>query len=291
MREKFRNADLGISGANFLIADTGSLVLCTNEGNADLSVTAPGVHIAVVGVEKVIPSLAHLSVFVKLLARSATAQAMTIYTTILTGAKRTGDRDGPREMHVVLLDHGRAALLRDETRELLRCIRCGACLNACPVYRKVGGGHAYGAVYSGPIGAVLTPEMRGLHQYPDLPQASSLCGACFDACPVHIDIPAHLVRLRKELHDKRITPRGKRWMLSLWAWVLRGPRRYRGATALLRWVAGAITHESGGERWISHAPGIARGWTRSRDLLAPVPKSFRDWWRDEGCAQGDGGKE
>ncbi|MCA9283749.1 MAG: lactate utilization protein, partial [Phycisphaerales bacterium] len=226
MRGLYRRADLGISGANFLVADSGALVICTNEGNADLCVGTPPVHIAVVGIEKLVPSLTELPVFLKLLARSATAQPLTIYTTLVAGPRRPEERDGPEEMHVVLVDNGRIELLRPETRELLRCIRCGACLNACPVYRKAGGGHAYGAVYSGPIGAVITPLLKGLENYPDLPQASSLCGACARACPVAIDIPHHLVRLRGELVRRRIEGPLARLVYATWNAALHRPWSY-----------------------------------------------------------------
>ena len=202
LREKYRHADLGISGGNFLVAETGSLVLCTNEGNGRLCTTVPKIHIAFVGIEKLIPRLADLGVMLKLLARSSTGQPLTVYTHIVTGPKRAAEPDGPEQVHVVLIDNGRTDVLREETREMLRCIRCGACLNACPVYRKIGG-HAYGSVYSGPIGAILTPVLKGLDHYPDLPHASSLCGACYEACPVKINIPKYLIQLRGELIDAR----------------------------------------------------------------------------------------
>lgn len=284
MRKKFRQADLGISGANFLIAETGSLVLCTNEGNADLSVAVPRIHVAFVGIEKVIPRLEDLSVFLKLLARSATSQPLTIYTTILTGTRKKEDPDGPEQQHVILIDNGRTEILREETRELLRCIRCGACLNACPVYRKVGGGHAYGAVYSGPIGATITPLLKGLQNYPDLPHASSLCGACFEACPVKIDIPSQLIRLRKVMVEQKLTGFGERASMHLWASVLKRPMLYRFAAAVFRFVerrmgdSPSSTDISTDRKWISSAPGPVAGWTQVRDLPTPPSQSFRDWW-------------
>lgn len=281
IRELYRTADLGVSGANFLLADTGSLVLCTNEGNADLSVACPKVHIAFVGIEKVIPSAAHLPIFLKLLARSATAQPITVYTSIISGPARPDDRDGPRELHVVLIDNGRSRVLREESRELLACIRCGACLNACPVYRKAGGGHAYGSVYSGPIGAVLTPELRGLASYPDLPHASSLCGACHAACPVNIDIPAHLVRLRRDQIATGVTSLRDRLPLRIWAWVMRSPVRYRAAAAVARWLAARLGPSS--STWSPHAPPGLEGWTASRHLPLPARQSFREWWRARSC--------
>src|SRR5690606_35597136 len=194
LREKYRRADLGISGGNFLVAETGSLVICTNEGNGRFCTSAPRVHVAFVGIEKLVPRLEHMAVMLKLLARSSTGQPMTCYTHHVTGPRRPHESaavGGPEHVHFILVDNGRTEALKEETREMLRCIRCGACLNACPVYRKVGG-HAYGSVYSGPIGAILTPVLRGLHNYPDLPHASSLCGACYEACPVKINIPKYL---------------------------------------------------------------------------------------------------
>lgn len=279
IRELYRTADLGVSGANFLLADTGSIVLCTNEGNADLSVACPKVHIAFVGIEKVIPSASHLPIFLKLLARSATAQPITVYTSIITGPARPDDRDGPRELHVVIIDNGRSRVLREESRELLSCIRCGACLNACPVYRKAGGGHAYGSVYSGPIGAVLTPELRGLASYPDLPHASSLCGACHAACPVNIDIPAHLVRLRRDQVTSGVTTLRDRLPLSIWAWVMRSSARYRAAAAVARWAAARLLP---GKKWTPAGPPGVGGWTDSRHLPLPADESFREWWRRRG---------
>jgi L-lactate dehydrogenase complex protein LldF len=290
MRDLFASADLGISGANFLLADTGGLVLCTNEGNADLSVTAPRVHVALVGIEKVIPSGAHLPVFIKLLARSATGQPVTVYTSVLNGPRRESDADGPEEMHVVLLDHGRAGVLASEARALLRCIRCGACLNACPVYRKVGGGHAYGSVYSGPIGAVLTPNLRGVANYPDLARASSLCGACREACPVDIDIPGELVRLRE---SRAAGSFAERLAMRAWAWMLGSASRYRLGAWMARRVLSAFAEvpERDGRAWVT-SPGTWQGplagWTGSRDFPAPARESFRSWWKNRSGTNGGG---
>src|SRR5438067_786401 len=202
LREKFRIADMGISGANFAVAETGTIVLVTNEGNGRLTTTCPRVHVALVGIEKVIPRLADLPVFLKLLARAATGQTLSIYTTMITGPKRPGELDGPEVFHLVLLDNGRSRILASPFRESLQCIRCGACLNACPVYRRIGG-HAYGGVYSGPIGSILTPLYDSVADNPHLPHASSLCGACQAACPVRINIPHMLIGLRElQHHDK-----------------------------------------------------------------------------------------
>lgn len=286
MRDKYCAADLGITGANFLIAETGGLVLCTNEGNADLVVTGPRVHVAMVGIEKVIPERRHLPVFLKLLARSATAQPLTVYTTTVTGPARADDADGPDQVHVILVDNGRTELLREEARELLRCIRCGACLNACPIFRHVGGGHAYGSVYSGPIGAVLTPELKGLTNYPDLPKASSLCGACFEACPVHIDIPRHLVRLRGAMVDAGALTFSQRMGMRIWGFLLRGRWRYRAFSGLqrfgLRWLGRGVHSERPPmveRRWLGSGPGPVRGWTEARDMPTPTAHDFRKWWR------------
>lgn len=286
LRERYRRADLGVSGANFLVAETGSMVLCTNEGNGRFCTAVPRVHVALAGIEKVIPRLDHLAVFLKLLARSSTAQPLTCYTQIITGPRRGDEVDGPDEVHVILVDNGRTELLREPTREILRCIRCGACLNACPVYRKIGG-HAYGGVYSGPIGALITPLFKGLENYPDLPRASSLCGACYEACPVKIDIPRQLIRLRSEMVRRDIRTGFDRLIYRIWAWSLSGSIRYRCAGWLARrvlrlmsWLAGTMSEGEcySSRGWIQRLIGPAAGWTSERDLPTPPAASFRDWW-------------
>src|SRR5262249_2520397 len=221
LREKFFGTDLGISGANFAVAQTGSIVLITNEGNGRLTTTWPRVHVALMGMEKVIPRLADLPVFLKLLARAATGQTLSVYTTLITGPRRPGELDGPEEFHLVIMDNGRSRILAGPFRESLECIRCGACLNACPVYRRIGG-HAYGGVYSGPIGSILTPLYDSVSNNPELPHASSLCGACQAACPVKINIPHMLIGLREVQHQY---PSGRLEQLAykLWTAVLRNP--------------------------------------------------------------------
>ena len=200
LREMFAKAGVGMSGANFAVAETGSIVVIENEGNIRFCTTAPRVHVVLVGIEKIIPRLSDLGVFLRLLGRSGSGQKLTSYTSILTGPRRSGE-DGPEEMHVVVIDNGRIATLADEKmREVLYCIRCGACLNACPVFRKIGG-HAYGWVYSGPIGALVTPQLAGLERTRELPFASSLCGACREVCPVKINIPDLLLHLRGQVQE------------------------------------------------------------------------------------------
>ncbi len=293
LRDKYRHADLGISGGNFLVAETGSVVICTNEGNGRLCTSAPPIHIACVGIEKLLPRLEHLAVLLKILARSSTGQPLTVYNHIMTGPRRAHEPDGPQQMHIVLVDNGRTEILKEETREMLRCIRCGACLNACPVYRKVSG-HAYGAVYSGPIGALITPMFRGLANYKDLPNASSLCGACYEACPVKINIPKFLVQLRSDMVSKRITKWSDRLFYRLWGASLKHPvsyvlggmmqrimfrRRARAEGTLGEGtLAGRDTYASRG--WVSDLPGPVSGWTSERDMPTPPAKSFRDWWKD-----------
>lgn len=282
LREKYKRADLGISGGNFLIAETGSLVLCTNEGNGRFCTSAPRIHIAFVGIEKVIPRHADLAVFLKLLARSSTAQPLTCYTHIITGPRRPHEHDGPEQLHVILIDNGRTEILREETRELLRCIRCGACLNACPVYRKIGG-HAYGSVYSGPIGAVITPLLRGIGNFPDLPHASSLCGACYEACPVHIDIPRHLVRLRAELVRRNNDSLLSRLLFAAWTLSLRSTFTYRLASLAQRIVLRSLgsadsAHAYRSSTWLNDAPGPLSAWTSQREFPTPPPRDFRHWW-------------
>jgi L-lactate dehydrogenase complex protein LldF len=274
LRERFRHADLGITGANFAVAETGTIVLVTNEGNGRLTTTCPRVHIALVGMEKVIPRLEDLPVFLKLLARAATGQTLSVYTTLITGPRRPGERDGPEEFHLVLLDNGRSRVLATPFRESLQCIRCGACLNACPVYRRIGG-HAYGGVYSGPIGSILTPLYDSVAANPDLPHASSLCGACQAACPVRINIPHMLIGLR-ELQHAHKSGRGERLAYWLWKEVLRRPFLYRLALRVARPVLRLLARDG----WLRKLPGPGAGWTAARDFPAPAAQSFRERWKE-----------
>lgn len=279
LRQRFAEAEVGITGANFAIAETGSIVLISNEGNARLTTSLPRIHIALMGMEKVIPRLADLPCFLKVLARAATGQKLSVYTSVITGARRPGELDGPEEFHLVILDNGRSRILEGPLRESLFCIRCGACLNACPIYRNVGG-HAYGGVYSGPIGAVLTPLYDGLGQNHHLPHASSLCGACQAACPVKIQIPEMLIRLREQLHHE---PSESNWLERTayrgWARVLRSPWLYGWATWLATRTLGRWQRRSG---WLRKLPGRLHGWTAKRDFPAPAADRFRDWWEREG---------
>jgi L-lactate dehydrogenase complex protein LldF len=272
LRDKFYQADLGITGANFAVAETGTIVLITNEGNGRLTTTCPRIHVALMGMEKVIPRLEDLPVFLKLLARAATGQPLSVYTTLVTGPRRPGERDGPEQFHLVILDNGRSRILASPYRESLQCIRCGACLNACPVYRRIGG-HAYGGVYAGPIGSILTPLYDSVAENPHLPHASSLCGACLAACPVRINIPHMLIGLRELQHQDR-RHRGEEWAYRLWRSVLQRPWLYRlalrGARLVLRPFARA--------GWLRRLPGPGRGWTAARDFPAPARRSFRERW-------------
>jgi L-lactate dehydrogenase complex protein LldF len=282
LRDKFLAADIGVSGANFLVADSGAVVLVENEGNARLTTSAPKIHIAVAGIEKVIPRAQDLATFLKLLGRSATGQPLTVYTSFLSGPRRGSEIDGPDEFYVVLIDNGRTKLLADrEKRQSLHCIRCGACLNICPVYRRIGG-HSFPWVYSGPIGAIITPQFMGPMHEPGLPFASSLCGACAEVCPVKIDIPKVLVDLRAEVKKaERREGDGKleRLAFRIWAWVMQHPLIYEMAGM----AAGALAPEAA-KGYIRSAPpimnqGPIRGWLSQRDLPAPAPKSFRQMWR------------
>lgn len=274
LREKFYKADLGISGANFMVAETGTVVLITNEGNGRLTTTCPRVHIALAGIEKVIPRFRDLPVFLKLLARGATGQTLSIYTTVITGPRRQDELDGPEEFHLVLLDNGRSRILGGPFRESLQCIRCGACLNACPVYRRIGG-HAYGGVYSGPIGSILTPLYDSVSQNPHLPHASSLCGACQAACPVKINIPHMLIGLRELQHHYKPN-RLEKWAYGLWKAVLQRPWLYR----LLLKAARIVLRPFASDGWLSRLPGAGRNWTEVRDFPAPAQRSFRERWKE-----------
>ena len=263
LRDRFLAAEMGISGANVAVAETGSIVLVTNEGNGRMVTTLPPVHVAIVGIEKVVPTWRHAATWLQLLARSATGQPLSVYTSIITGPARSGDADGPQEVHIILLDNGRSTWLDTPYEEVLECIRCGACLNVCPVYRKVGG-HTYGSPYSGPIGAVVTPLIFGLENYPALPHASTLCGACLDVCPSRIDLPRMLLALRVDVARKGLLPRPDRVGEYVAASVMRLPRLYRWAARVLRVLQKPFTREG-----VLRLPLAGR-----RKVPALAPKSF-----------------
>jgi L-lactate dehydrogenase complex protein LldF len=266
LREKFLAADLGITGANFLVADSGAAVVVENEGNARLSSTVPRVQIVVAGIEKLIPRAQDLATFLKILARSATGQPLSVYTSFLSGPRRANEIDGPERFYLVLVDGGRTQVLADEhKRESLQCIRCGACLNHCPVYRKIGG-HSYPWVYSGPIGAILSPQFHGLHKEGWMASASSLCGACGQVCPVKIDIPRILLELRAQ-SVKQAPQWAERLAFRLWAWVIARPKLYAA-------LAPAGVKMAGRLRFL---PPI-KAWLSERELPAPPVESFRQLW-------------
>ncbi len=276
LRGEFLAADLGISGGNFGVVETGSICLVSNEGNLRMTTTLPRVHVALLGIEKLVSTLADLDAMVKVLARSATGQKITVYTSIVNGPRRgAADEIAPEEVHVVLLDNGRSATLAGEEAEILACIRCGACLNACPVFHNIGG-HAYGDVYPGPMGSVLTPALRGLPQWQELPQASSLCGACREVCPVRIDLPRMLLALRAASVERHGAPRSLRCGMRAFAFLATRPRWF----AFARRVGGAIVRRLARDGWLKRAPGLLAGWTAHRDLLAPKRRSFDDWWKE-----------
>ena len=274
LRGHFVSADLGISGGNFLIAETGSGVIVTNEGNGRMVTTLPPVHVCITGIEKVLPTLEDFAVLLRLLTRSATGQAISNYVSMFTGPRRDGDRDGPEHMYFILVDAGRTNLVGGDMQDMLRCIRCGACMNHCPVYRSVGG-HAYGWVYPGPMGAVLTPSYVGLENALELPHAATLCNQCGVVCPVRIPLPDLLRKLREKEVEQRLRPQREMLALRAWAWVAQRPRLYALAT---RWAARALRVAGGGARRIHRLPG-ASGWTRSRDFPAPQGATFRDLYR------------
>ena len=275
LREDFLTADVGITGANMLIAETGSNVLVTNEGNADLTHTLPRVHIVIASIEKIVPTLEDADVILRVLARSATGQDMSVYTSFCTGPRRPGDLDGPEQYHVVLLDNGRAKLLGTEFHEMLCCIRCGACLNHCPVYRAVGG-HAYGWVYSGPMGAVLIPALIGMEEAAHLPNASTLCGRCESVCPMRIPLPRMLRAWRERQHGAGQGSWRARWGLAAWAFVAGRPWLYRPLAAL---AVRALGNMAGARGRFSRMPFFA-GWTAQRDLPAPEGETFMTLWSE-----------
>jgi L-lactate dehydrogenase complex protein LldF len=269
LRQKFLAADVGITGANFLIAETGTSVIVTNEGNGDLTQTLPRVHIALASIEKMVPTLEDATNMIRLLARSATGQDISVYTTFSTGARRTHDLDGPSEYHVVLVDNGRSGMLGTEFQEMLRCIRCAACMNHCPVYATVGG-HAYGWVYPGPMGSVLTPGLIGVDKAGHLPNASTFCGKCESVCPVKIPLPKMMRHWREREFERHLTPGAARAGLGLWAYAARRPGLYRLVTRVAAFGLGALGRARGRFRWLP----LASGWTRGRDMPAPEGDTF-----------------
>jgi L-lactate dehydrogenase complex protein LldF len=275
LRAKFLAADVGISGANFLVADTGAVCVVTNEGNAELTTTLPRVHIVTVGIEKLVPSINHAMVLLRLLVRSATGADLTQYTTFHQGPKRSADSDGPQEFHIVLVDNGRTRMLSEGLAEMLRCIRCGACMNHCVVFRHIGG-HAYGATYPGPMGAVLTPLLEGLARSHDLPHACTLNGKCQEVCPVMIPLPTLLRGWRDRSWREGLEPRVMRTGLGLWGFVAAHPRLYRLAVPPVMSVVRLF--KRGG--WIARLP-FAAGWTAHRDLPAPAARSFMAQYRSK----------
>jgi L-lactate dehydrogenase complex protein LldF len=274
LRDKFRRADFGMTGGNFVVAETGQVCVVENEGNARQSVTTPRVLVSLIGIEKLVPRLADLAVMLKLLARSATGQPFTVYTNLFGGPRKPGEKDGPEEFHIVLLDNGRTEILGSEYRETLRCIRCGACLNACPIYRKIGG-HAYGSVYPGPIGALITPLFQGLGNFKDLPQASSLCGACYEACPVKINIPQHLINMRRDIVNQHLGSWMERAVFRMWAWALRSTFLYTLIGKLQKFELRRRAKAG----WVKKMPSVAAGWTQIRDMPAPAKKTFHEQWK------------
>jgi L-lactate dehydrogenase complex protein LldF len=264
LAEVFQTADVGVTGANFAVSETGSICLVTNEGNAGLLTSLPRVHVALLGLERLVPTLDELSVLLQLLARSATGQRLTSYTRLVSGPAGRGETDGPEEFHVVVIDNGRSRLRETRYREMLACIRCGACINVCPVYRKSGGA-AYGPVYSGPMGAILVPLLTGLERAPDLPHASSLCGACTDVCPVKIPLHELLLELRKDLVEERITSTRERLAFTIWSFAWSRPSLYRLSTALARI----------GQR-LAPRIGPGRAWSAERALAPLARRRFRD---------------
>ena len=269
LRERFLAADVGITGANFLVAETGSSITVTNEGNADLTQTLPRVHVVLASIEKVVPTLEDATSLLRLLSRSATGQDFAVYTTFSTGPRRPGDLDGPEEYHVVLLDNGRSAMLGSEFQPMLRCIRCSACMNHCPVYGVVGG-HAYGWVYPGPMGAVLTPALIGVDQAGNLPNATTFCGKCESVCPVKIPLPGLMRHWREREFERHLTPATVRSNLALWGWFARRPGLYRAATRVAMAALGVMGRRRGRFGWLP----LASGWTGGRDMPAPEGETF-----------------
>ncbi|WP_250512753.1 lactate utilization protein B [Caballeronia sp. INDeC2] len=274
LRPHFMSADMGVTGGNFLIAETGSVAVVTNEGNEGMCTVMPRVHVAVTGIEKILPTLEDLATAMRLLPRSATGQTISNYFSLLTGPRAADESDGPEHMYFVLVDGGRTGLIGGEFQEMLRCIRCGACMNHCPVYQKIGG-HAYGWVYPGPMGSVLTPAYVGIDKALDLPQAATLCGECNSVCPVGIPLSDLLRKLREKQMERRLRPWNERAALAAWGYLAKRPAAY----ALFTKLAVRVLERMGGDRKaISRLP-LGKGWTGTRDMPAPVGRTFRELYK------------
>jgi L-lactate dehydrogenase complex protein LldF len=271
LRSHYLTADMGISGGNFFVAETGSVVIVTNEGNATLTTTLPKVHVAISGIEKIVPTLEDIATLMRLLPRSSTGQSISNYVDILTGRKGAGEFNGAEHMYFILVDSGRTAVLASDVREALRCIRCGACMNHCPVYQNVGG-HSYGWVYPGPIGSILTPMYVGLDKAQDLPAASTLCNQCGVVCPVRIPLPDLQRKLREKAFETGLRPWSERAALAMWSWVAQRPTLYALATK----IGVRLMKSWGGSEHLIHKLPLASGWTDERDMPAPTGKTFRE---------------
>jgi L-lactate dehydrogenase complex protein LldF len=270
LRAKFLAADIGITGANFLVAETGTSIIVTNEGNGDLTQTLPKMHVVVASIEKIAPTLEDVAGIMRVLARSATGQDMSVYTTLSTGPRRPGDVDGPQEYHVVLVDNGRSNMLGTDFEDMLRCIRCGACMNHCPVYHAVGG-HAYGWVYPGPMGAVLTPSLLGVDQAGHLPNASTFCGRCESVCPVRIPLPKLMRHWREREFERHLSPATVRSGLAAWAFFAKRPKLYALSARIGIGLMGLAGRSKGRFAWMP----FAGGWTKYRDLPAPQGQTLQ----------------
>lgn len=275
LRQAFLTADMGISGVNFAVADSGTISIVTNEGNARMSTTAPRIHVALMGMERIVPSFEELGIMLQILARSATGQKLSVYTTMITGPRRSGEDDGPEQFHVVIVDNGRMQTLGSELAEILYCIRCGACLNSCPVYQAIGG-HAYGSIYPGPIGSVLTPALDGVGPWGELAHASTLCGACKEVCPVRIDIPKLLLKVRQQGHRSGMTPAWLNFGIKSYRAAAQRPKLYKTGMNL----ASRMTQMVGRDGWIDKLPLQLKAWTEHRAFPTMAKRPFREVWQE-----------
>lgn len=287
LRKRFLEAGMGFSGVNFGVAETGTLTIVTNEGNGRMVTSLPRYHVAMMGIERLVPTVEDLVLMLQLLARSATGQKLTVYTSMMTGPRRQGDPDGPKELHLVLIDNGRSAILESEYAEMLTCIRCGACLNSCPVYKLIGG-HAYGSTYPGPMGSVISPLLYGTAPYADLPHASTLCGKCREVCPVRIDLPGMLLKLRRETVEAGHSPWWLRAGLAGFARVAGNPSLFQRGAAAAALASRAVSR--GG--WIGLLPPPLSAWTEKRDFPAFASKTFQQRWAERSAGwRGEAGDQ